>query len=182
MSEEERANERVTEQGWGVDAALIGAIGYGFVREWWGVEAGTEFMGYFGSSDGFYPLLIYGKLGLMQNRPGRIALLAEFPTMLSPGPYAVALIYSREMRPLTPYVTLKKIVWYGTAGDDPMITRFQKPGQDAWVFTVGVERKMNEQTSMLFEGGAVRDRHDLSGLDDTEVVNWDAHFGWGIRW
>ncbi len=176
----EGQRESAPDQGGKADVALSADVGYGLLMGPLGLDTGARIGTYRGSSDEFL-LLPYGKIGLFQDRSTRIALLVDFagfPWV----PYFVSLITDHQIGPWTPYLATKRFISHGIAGDDPFVTRFQKRDQSIWAFSGGCERRLGHGTSLLFEAGAMIDRHDIDEWQESEEVTLvDPVFGLGLR-
>ncbi len=86
------------------------------------------------------PLIFpYLKVGFKQNGRNKFAIVGQSAFML---PASLTFIYSYDFTRWTPYVSMKRVFSGGSAGDDPIVTRFQEKDPNIWVFGVGTECQM----------------------------------------
>ncbi len=86
------------------------------------------------------PLILpYLKVGFNQNGRNKFAIVGQSAFIL---PSSLTFIYSYDYTRWTPYGSMKRMFPGGSAGDDPIVTRFQEKDQNIWVFGVGTEWQM----------------------------------------
>ncbi|MEE2992940.1 MAG: hypothetical protein VX603_07185 [Gemmatimonadota bacterium] len=139
-------------RGHDVIATLTPSLGH--IENNKGIEFGVSLGGYLeegfnssnsGSPQNFgqnikEPLIVpYLKVGFNQNGRNKFAIVGQSAFIL---PSSLVFIYSYDYTRWTPYVSMKRMFSDGTAGDDPIVTRFQQKDQNIWVFGVGTEWQM----------------------------------------
>lgn len=168
------------EQGSDVVVGFSPSFGIGGEKEGVGLELGIPGVLYFedglGDRKEGAPLILpYLKLGLLQDRRDKIALVAQTAYVL---PISFTAIYSHDFARWTPYVSVKQLFSRGPAGDDPVITRYQRADQSMWAFAVGAEWRGSRSARPGVEIGLFTNSYAAdSGGPRSRVLERDLYVG-----
>ncbi len=152
------------------------------------VEIGLPLVAYFegaggGAQDRFTWLMPYLKLGLLPESSRNHLAVSLQGSILGLG--NIGLHASREMGDWEPQVSFGYIVSGGPAGDDPVVTRFQRDEQSLLTFAVGATGRGWQRPSIQL--GVLRNRfrthtvYGSDGRDDEHRTFWDLFIAVGYR-